>query len=407
MSSDWDWLIVNVNLATMADQGNIQDAALAVRDGRIAWLGSKAELPALDPLLPVVDGKGGWLLPGLIDCHTHLVYGGSRAREFAMRLEGASYEDIARAGGGIMSTVRATREASEEELYHGARARLRALLDEGVTTVEVKSGYGLALEAELKCLKVARLLGEQMPQRIRTTFLGAHAVPAEHKDDPDAYLDQVCDEMLPAVAEQDLADAVDAFCEGIGFSLEQTRKVFEAAQKHGLPVKLHAEQLSNLGGSELAASFKALSVDHLEYLDEAGIKAIKDSGTVAVLLPGAFYFLRETKLPPLELLRQYQVPMAIATDINPGTSPLSSALLMLNMACTLLRMTTDEALKGMTIHAAQALGMADQVGSLEVGKQADLALWAIAEPAELCYQFGVRPLTQLWIGGREVPGIRR
>ncbi|WKE65368.1 imidazolonepropionase [Gallaecimonas kandeliae] len=407
MSADWDQLVVNVNLATMGPAGNVLDGALAVKDGKIAWLGKKDELPALDPLLPVVDGRGGWLLPGFIDCHTHIVYGGSRAREFALRLEGASYEEIAKAGGGIMSTVRATREEDEESLYHSARARLRALLDEGVTTVEIKSGYGLELEAERKCLRVARLLGEQMPQRIRTTFLGAHAVPAEYKGDPDAYIDLVCDQMLPAIAAEGLADAVDAFCEGVGFSLEQTRKVFEAARQAGLPVKLHAEQLSNLGGSALAASFKALSVDHLEYLDEAGIKAIKDSGTVAVLLPGAFYFLRETKLPPMALLRKHGVPMAIATDINPGTSPLSSLLLMLNMGCTLFRLTTEEALKGATIHAAQALGMQEQIGSLEVGKQADMALWAVSEPAELCYQFGVRPLSQLWVGGKEVSGIRR
>lgn len=407
MSADWDWLVVNVNIATMDEAGEIRDAALAVQGERIVWLGKKADLPALDPLLPVIDGAGGWLLPGFIDCHTHLVYGGSRAREFALRLEGASYQEIAQAGGGIMSTVRATREASEESLYHSARARLRALLDEGVTTVEIKSGYGLNLETEQKCLRIARLLGEQMPQRIQTTFLGAHALPAEFKDDPDGYIRVVCEQMLPAIAEEGLADAVDAFCEGVGFSKAQTRQVFEAAKAQGLPVKLHAEQLSNLGGSALAAGFKALSVDHLEYLDEAGVKAIKDSGTVAVLLPGAYYFLRETQLPPIDLLRQYQVPMAIATDINPGTSPLSSMLLMLNMSCTLFRLTPSEALKGATLNGAKALGLAEETGSIKVGKLADLALWDISEPAELCYQFGVRPLRQVWIGGREVSGIRR
>ncbi|EKE67262.1 imidazolonepropionase, partial [Gallaecimonas xiamenensis] len=370
MSADWDWLVVNVNLATMGEAGDIRGGALAVRGDRIAWLGKKAELPALDPLLPVIDGGGGWLLPGFIDCHTHIVFGGNRAREFALRLEGASYQDIAAAGGGIMSTVRATRAEDEESLYHSARARLRALLDEGVTTVEIKSGYGLNLETEQKCLRIARLLGQQMPQRIQTTFLGAHALPAEFKDDPDGYIDLVCKQMLPAIAEEGLADAVDAFCEGVGFSVAQTRQVFEAAQAHGLPVKLHAEQLSNLGGSALAAGFKALSVDHLEYLDEAGVKAIKDSGTVAVLLPGAYYFLRETQLPPIDLLRQYQVPMAIATDINPGTSPLSSLLLMLNMGCTLFRLTPREALQGVTCHAAKALGLGDDIGSLAVGKQA-------------------------------------
>ena len=407
MSANWDWVIVNVNLATMGPAGHLTAAALAVSDGRIAWLGKQTELPALDPLLPVIDGQGGWLLPGFVDCHTHLVYGGSRAREFALRLEGASYEDIARAGGGIMSTVRATREESAEQLYHSGRARLRALLDEGVTTVEIKSGYGLELASEQKCLEVARLLGEHMPQRIRTTFLGAHAVPAEYQDDPDAYIDRVCSEMLPAIAGAGLADAVDAFCEGVGFSLAQTRKVFDAARAHGLPVKLHAEQLSNLGGSAMAAQYQALSVDHLEYLDEAGIKAIKASGTTAVLLPGAFYFLRETKLPPIALLRQYGVPMAIATDLNPGTSPLSSLLLMLNMACTLFRLTPDEALLGVTLNGAKALGLEAEIGSLAVGKKADLALWDISEPAELCYQFGVRPLRQLWVEGKEVSGLRR
>ncbi|WP_115720214.1 imidazolonepropionase [Gallaecimonas mangrovi] len=407
MSTDWDWLVVNVNIATMDDAGELRDAALAVKGERIVWMGQKRDLPALDTLLPVIDGGGGWLLPGFVDCHTHLIYGGSRAKEFAARLEGASYQDIAKAGGGIMSTVRATRDASEESLYHSARARLRALLDEGVTTVEIKSGYGLELESERKCLRIARVLGHQMPQRIRTTFLGAHALPAEFKDDADAYIETVCSEMLPAIAREQLADAVDAFCEGVGFSVSQTQRVFEAAKAHGLPVKLHAEQLSNLGGSALAARFQALSVDHLEHLDEAGVKAIKDSGTVAVLLPGAFYFLRETQLPPIALLRQYQVPMAVATDINPGTSPLASMLLMLNMSCTLFRLTPKEALLAATLNGAKALGMADQIGSIKVGKQADLALWAIDDPAELCYQFGVRPLQQLWVAGREVGGIRR
>ena len=398
LNNEFDSVWFDVNLATINDKdyGIIENAAIAIKDGKIAWLGKRADIPAFDAFsTPTYQGKGGWITPGLIDCHTHIVYGGNRAKEFEMRLEGATYQEIAAAGGGIVSTVKATREADEETLYVAAKDRLNALMKEGVTTVEVKSGYGLDTETEIKMLRIARLLGEHHPVDVKTTFLGAHALPPEFKDNADAYIDLVCGEMLEAVAQENLADAVDAFCESVGFDLAQTKRVFEAAKKYGLPVKLHAEQMSNLGGSEMAAEFNALSVDHIEYLDEAGVKAIKESGTVAVVLPGAFYFLRETKQPPFELLRKHQVPMAIATDANPGSSPLCSLQLMLNMACTLFRMTPFEALSGVTINAAKALGIQDKVGTLAVGKQADLVLWDIEHPAQLSYQFGVNPCAQV------------
>jgi len=398
VNNEFDSVWLDVNLATMNenDYGIIENAAIAIKDGKIAWLGKRADLPAFDAIsTPIYQGKGGWITPGLIDCHTHIVYGGNRAKEFEMRLEGATYQEIAAAGGGIVSTVKATREADVETLYVAAKDRLNALMKEGVTTVEIKSGYGLDTQTEIKMLRIAKLLGEHHPVDVKTTFLGAHALPPEFKDNSDGYIDLVCGEMIEAVVEEGLADSVDAFCESVGFDLAQTKRVFQAAKKHGLPVKLHAEQMSNLGGSEMAADFDALSVDHIEYLDETGIKAIKQSGTVAVVLPGAFYFLREIKQPPIELLRKHQVPMAIATDANPGSSPLCSLQLMLNMACTLFRMTPYEALAGVTINGAKALGIQDNVGTLTVGKQADLVLWNIEHPAQLSYQFGVNPCEQV------------
>ncbi len=396
----------NVHLATMTDNGQpygeIRDAALAVKDGLIAWCGAKTELPAVDLLsTPLYDGQGQWLLPGFIDCHTHLVYAGSRANEFEMRLNGTSYQDIAAAGGGIKSTVAATRAASHEELFVLAKNRLNTLLSQGVTTVEIKSGYGLDLETEQKILEVARILGENHPITIEKTFLGAHALPLEYANDSDGYIDLVIETMLPALHQQGLVDAVDVFCEGIGFSVAQSRRLFEKAKALGLPVKAHAEQLSALGGSSLVAEFNGLSADHIEYLTEADVQMMATAGTVAVLLPGAYYFLRETKMPPIALLRQYQVPIAIATDLNPGTSPLCHLPLMLNMACTLFRLTPQEALLGVTAHAAKALGKTDR-GTLQVGQRADFGLYAISQPAELCYQLGVNHLKQLIIKGKEV-----
>jgi imidazolonepropionase len=368
-------------------------------DGRIVYAGASAEAQADLDAAEIVDCEGRWITPGLIDCHTHLVYGGDRAREFELRLAGASYEEIARAGGGIVSTMAATRAASEAELTAAALPRLDALIAEGVTTVEIKSGYGLALDAELKQLRAARALANRRPISIETTLLAAHALPPEFAGDADGYIDEVCGRMIPAVAEAGLATAVDAFCEGIGFSRDQTRQVFEAARGHGLRVKLHAEQLSNLHGAALAAEFGALSSDHLEYLDEDGAAAMASSGTAAVLLPGAFYFVRETQTPPIDLLRRYGVRMALATDCNPGTSPLTSPLLVMNMAATLFRMTVTECLAGMTREAAYALGLGDETGTLEAGKACDLAIWDIERPAELVYRMGFNPLhARIWRG---------
>ncbi|CAM3782566.1 imidazolonepropionase [Rheinheimera salexigens] len=401
----FDGVWLNANIATMQDNGSaygsIKKAALAIKDGVIAYVGPQAELPAFDTLAtPLYDMAGQWVLPGLIDCHTHLVYAGSRANEFEMRLNGANYQDIAAAGGGIKSTVAATRQASEQHLFVLAKQRLNTLLSQGVTTVEIKSGYGLDLENETKILQVASLLDQHHPISISKTFLGAHALPAEFANDADGYIESVC-AMLPILQQLNLIDAVDVFCENIGFSLEQTRKVFAAAKALGLPVKAHAEQLSNLGGSALVAEFGGLSADHIEFLDEAGVQAMAKAGTVAVLLPGAYYFLRETQQPPIALLRQHAVPMAIATDLNPGTSPLCSLPLMLNMACTLFRLTPEEALLGVTRHAAKALGFADR-GVLAAGMRADFGCYDISQPAELCYQFGVSTLQQLVIAGSEV-----
>ena len=403
----FDALWINVQLATMTDNGQpygtIADGALAVKEGRIAWLGSKADLPATDLLsTPLYDGQGQWLLPGLIDCHTHLIYAGSRANEFEMRLNGASYQQIAEAGGGIKSTVAATRAASHEELFVLAKNRLNTLLRQGVTTVEIKSGYGLDLATEQKILEVAAELGRLHPIDIQKTFLGAHAVPAEYQGRADDYMALVVDQMLPELAAQGLVDAVDVFCEGIGFSVAQSRLLFEKANRLGLPVKAHAEQLSSLGGSKLVAEFSGLSADHIEFLTEQDVSAMAAAGTVAVLLPGAYYFLRETQLPPVALLRQHGVPIAISTDLNPGTSPFCNLPLMLNMACTLFRLTPEEALLGVTRHAAAALGLSDR-GQLAVGQKADFGLYAISQPAELCYQFGVDPLRQLVKDGRVLP----
>jgi imidazolonepropionase len=403
----WQSLWINVNLATMTDgaksYGAIENGALAIANGKIVWLGKAAELPDFDKVVvKVIDGKGRWLTPGLIDCHTHIVYGGNRANEFEMRLEGKSYEEIANAGGGIVSTVKATRAASEKALFNSALKRLTALHQQGVTTIEIKSGYGLDTLNEVKMLKVAALLAKTLPVNIRKTFLGAHALPPEYKDRPDDYVDLVCQEMIPEVAQKGLADAVDVFCEGIGFSFEQTERVFQAAKAHDIPVKVHAEQLSNLGGTALAAKYQALSSDHIEFLDEAGVEAMQAANMTAVLLPGAFYFLRETQLPPIELLRKHGVSMAIATDANPGSSPINSLQLMLNMACTLFRLTPVETLAGVTCHGAKALGLANTAGKLAVGYDADIACWDIGQPAELCYQFGVNPLVMLMKSGELV-----
>lgn len=381
------WL--NCHAATLAGgrYSIIEDAALVTRDGLIEWIGPRAELAPGD-YAETIDLDGAWLTPGLIDCHTHLVFGGDRSGEFEQRLEGVSYAEIAAAGGGIASTVRATREAGEGELLSGALRRARQLLREGVTTLEVKSGYGLNLAAERKMLRVVRRLGELLPLTVRSTCLAAHALPPEFAGRADAYIDLVCSEILPALASEGLVDAVDAFCEHLGFSPAQVERVFQAAAALGLPVKLHAEQLSSLHGSSLAARYRALSADHLEYMDESDVVAMARAGSVAVLLPGAFYLLRETRLPPIELLRRHGVAMAVASDLNPGTSPALSLRLMLNMACTSFRLTPEEALAGVTLHAARALGLEASHGSLEAGKVADFVAWQIQRPAELAYWLG-------------------
>lgn len=377
------------HVATMANGAYsiIEDAAIVTSGTLIEWIGPRTQLPSGE--YPAVnDLQGAWVTPGLIDCHTHTVFGGNRSGEFEQRLQGVSYAEIAAQGGGIASTVRATREASEDELFASAAKRLKSLMRDGVTTVEMKSGYGLDLANERKLLRVIRRLAEELPISVRSTCLAAHALPPEYKDRADDYIDLVCEQMLPALATEGLVDAVDAFCEYLAFSPEQVERVFVAAQQLGLPVKLHAEQLSSLHGSSLAARYKALSADHLEFMDEDDAIAMAAADTVAVLLPGAFYFLRETQLPPMEALRKHKVKIAIASDLNPGTSPALSLRLMLNMACTCFRMTPEEALAGATLHAAQALGMADTHGSLEVGKVADFVAWDIERPADLAYWLG-------------------
>ncbi|MCU1777893.1 MULTISPECIES: imidazolonepropionase [unclassified Pseudomonas] len=377
------------HVATMADgkYSIIEDAAMVTANSLIEWIGPRSQAPTAD-YAQVHDLQGAWVTPGLIDCHTHTVFGGNRSGEFEQRLEGVSYADIAAKGGGIASTVRATRAATEDELFASAHKRLRSLLRDGVTTVEIKSGYGLDLASERKLLRVIRRLGEALPVSVRATCLAAHALPPEYKDRADDYIDHICHEMLPALAAEGLVDAVDAFCEYLAFSPEQVERVFKVAQQLGLPVKLHAEQLSSLHGSSLAARYHALSADHLEFMTEDDAIAMAASGTVAVLLPGAFYFLRETQLPPMDALRKHGVKIAIASDLNPGTSPALSVRLMLNMACTLFRMTPEEALAGATQHAATALGMGDTHGSLEVGKVADFVAWQIDRPADLAYWLG-------------------
>ncbi len=407
----WDALWLNAHLATMAPDlvddggyGAVLDGAVGVRDRRIAWVGRRADLSAAPEELArsVHDCGGRWITPGLIDCHTHLVYGGDRANEFALRLKGATYEEIARAGGGILSTVAATRAADAETLFQSARTRFDALRREGVTTVEIKSGYGLDLETERRMLQVAGRLGERLGVRVRRTFLGAHALPPEYKGDADGYLDLVCRQVMPHIAAEGLVDAVDAFGEKIAFSPKQVARVFEAAAELRLPVRLHADQLTDQNGGGLAAAYDALSADHLEFTSEKSVEAMAEAGTVAVLLPGAFYFLRETKLPPVDLFRRHGVPIAIATDCNPGSAPVTSLLLMLNMACTLFRLTPEEALAGVTRNAAAALGLEDECGRLAPGLAADFVLWDIAVPAELSYRIGFNPCAGIICGGQSV-----
>ncbi|WP_396430698.1 imidazolonepropionase [Limnohabitans sp.] len=378
----------------------VPDAALVVDQGVLVWVGPHAELPGAYRSFKRHDAKGAVVTPGLVDCHTHLVYGGLRANEFAMRLAGASYEEVARAGGGIVSTVKATRQASEDELFEAAVPRMMALLAEGVCAIEIKSGYGLSLAHERKQLRVARRLGEVFGVTVRTSFLGAHALPPEYAGRSAEYIDLVCYEMMPALAAEGLVDAVDVFCESIGFTLAETQKVFEAAKALGLPVKLHAEQLSDMGGSALAARYAALSCDHIEHLSAQGIAAMRQSGTVAVLLPGAYFTLRDTHLPPIAALREAGVPMAVSTDHNPGTSPALSLLLMINMACTLFRLTVPEALAGVTRHAAQALGLQATHGQIHVGVPANFVLWPVGDVSELAYWLGQRPACSVVRQGR-------
>jgi imidazolonepropionase len=393
-------LLTNLQAATMTGgYGIVAKAAVLIENGRIAWVGPAAEAPSGS----AIDCGGRLLTPGLVDCHTHLVYGGNRANEFELRLTGVPYAEIAKAGGGIAATVRATRSESEAQLQASALKRLDTLLTEGITTVEIKSGYGLDVDTELKMLRVARQLGQDRPVDVRTTFLGAHTFPPDYRDRRADYVRLVCDQALPAAAKAGLADAVDAFCESIAFSVAETEEVFRAAKAHGLPVKLHAEQLSNLGGAKLAARYGALSVDHIEYLDDEGVDAIAAAGTVAVLLPGAFYYLREKQPPPVAALRSKNVPISIATDLNPGSSPVHSLLATMNMACVLFGLTPEEALLGVTANAARALGLADR-GRIAPGLKADLALWDAERPGELAYPLGFNPLAAVIRNGALVRG---
>lgn len=391
-----DHLWINARLATMAGSvpyGLLENGAVAAKDGKICWVGPAGDAPEA---AQTTDCEGRLITPGLVDCHTHLVYAGNRIGEWEMRLNGASYEEVARAGGGIVSTVKGVRGASEEQLVAETLPRLDGLIGEGVTTIEIKSGYGLSVQDEAKMLSAARQLPGKREVTVRTSFLGAHAMPPGETD-KDAYIEDVCENQLPHVAREGLADAVDGFCEGIAFSAEQMDRVFTAATALGLPVKLHAEQLSNLGGAAMAARHGALSADHLEYLDEAGVVAMAEAGTVAVLLPGAFYFIKETQAPPVDLLRKHNVPIAVATDCNPGSSPLNSLLMTMNMTCTLFELTPEEALAGATREGARALGMQDEVGTLEPGKWCDLAIWNVEEPAALAYAMGFNPLhVRVW-----------
>jgi imidazolonepropionase len=389
----WDRLLVDCNIATMAGTardplGIVENGAVGIADGKVVRVGKRTELAGFRAK-EVVPLGGAWVTPGLIDCHTHLIFGGNRANEHAMRRTGASYEEIAKAGGGIASTVAKTQAASDEELLEQSRQRLRALMRGGATTIEVKSGYGLDTKSEIRLLEVARHLGESEPVRIAPTLLALHALPADQRDRRNHYVTEVVDKLIPEVAEAGLATSVDAFCETIAFTLAETERVFAAATDHGLRVKLHAEQLSNRGGAKMAARYHALSADHLEHIDEAGVEAMAQAGTVAVLLPGAFYALQETRKPPVDLFREYAVPMAVATDCNPGTSPLLSPTLAINMACTLFGLTPEESLAGMTINAARALGLEQEIGSLAPGKAADLAVWRVESLAELGYWIGL------------------
>lgn len=404
MQNKSSFVFVNARIATLTEQaqglGLVDKAAIAVQDGKIAYAGPQSALPAEYASFERIDCENRLVTPGLIDCHTHLVHAGNRAHEFELRLNGATYEEVARAGGGIVSSVRSLRAASEDDLVRQTLPRLNALIAEGVTTVEVKSGYGLDRENEIKSLKAARRLGQERPVAIRTTFLGAHALPPEMNGDKARYIDAIVNDMLPAIAAQGLADAVDGFCEGIAFLPDEIARVFDAAKTHGLPVKLHADQLSNLHGAALAASYGALSADHLEYTDEEGAAAMAKAGTVAVLLPGATYFIRETRMPPVAAFRAAGTKMALATDNNPGTSPLTSLLLTMNMGATLFRMTVDECIAGVTREAARALGLLDRTGTIETGKDADLAIWDVERPAELVYRIGFNPLWKRVFKGR-------
>ncbi|WP_439528344.1 imidazolonepropionase [Pannonibacter sp.] len=403
MELDQPIILTNATLATLAGPtgyGLIQNGAVVVTGQTIAFVGQSDAIPGEFATLPRLDLEGRLVTPGLIDCHTHIVHGGHRAREFEMRLDGATYEEVARAGGGIVSSVRSTREASESDLVASALPRLDALISEGMTAIEIKSGYGLEIETELKMLRAARRLGHERKVRVRTTYLGAHAVPTEYKGRTEAYLTEVCLPGLEAAAAEGLVDAVDGFCEGIAFSVEDMTRVFDAAKRLGLPVKLHAEQLSRIGGTQLAARYGALSADHVEYATDEDAAALAASGTVAVLLPGAFYAIRETQLPPVAAFRAHGVPMALATDCNPGTSPLTSLLLTMNMGCTFFRLTVEEALRGVTVNAARALGLAD-CGRIAVGLRADLAIWNATTPAELVYRFGFNPLHARVFGGSQ------
>ncbi len=401
----WDILWTNVHLATFQEgkgpYGAIRDGALAVHQGKIVWMGRQSDAPRgpVQKCKDIRDGKGGWLLPGFIDCHTHLVFAGDRADEFEWRLQGKSYEEIAAKGGGIVSTVLKTRAAGEDELFDASLPRLRAMMVEGVSTVEIKSGYGLSTECELKMLRVARALQEHTGVRVATTFLGAHAVPPEYAGRSSDYIDTVCKEMLPAAAAEGLVDAVDGFCENLAFTPDEIARVFEAAKNLGLPVKLHADQLSDSGGGALAGRYGALSADHLEYASQNSVEALAAAGSVAVLLPGAYYFLRQKRAPPIAALRRAGAPMAVASDCNPGSAPFTSLLLMLNMACTLFGLTPEEALTGVTRQAARALGLSQRKGTLEIGKDADLNLWRIDHPRQLCY--GVWDATPAWASIRE------
>lgn len=394
-------LLRNAKIVTIEDQdsyGLIECGAIAIKDGLIDWVGADEAIPAAHLDGPVRDLEGRLITPALIDCHTHVVHGGDRAVEFEMRLKGASYEEVARAGGGIVSTVKATREASIEDLLTSALPRVDALLAEGISVIEVKSGYGLDEKTELNMLRAARKIADHRNVRIKTTFLGAHAVPVEYKDNPDGYIDDVCIPTLKAAHVEGLVDAVDGFCEGIAFNTDQIKSVFDVARELGIPVKLHAEQLSNIGGTKLAAEYGAISVDHIEYATEEDAMAMAKAGSVAVLLPGAFYTLHETQLPPIDAFRKHGVPMAIATDCNPGSSPLASILLTMNMSCTLFRLTPEEALVGATAHAARALGLSD-TGRIKPGLRADLAIWNARHPAELAYRIGFNPLFERIVGG--------